>query len=121
MATIKEDGHHAVSDILQRHRDVDSILAHFGVKGMKWGVRRKRGKDGRVSPKDLDDETLKAAVARMQLERQYTQLSAGRDRSVAAAGATFVKGAVAQVARQQALNLANQAVSNAIQAKIKKK
>lgn len=26
----------------------DDFLAHYGIKGMKWGVRRKRGSDGRV-------------------------------------------------------------------------
>ena len=26
----------------------DEFLEHYGVKGMKWGVRRKRGADGRV-------------------------------------------------------------------------
>lgn len=28
---------------------VDEFLAHYGVKGMRWGVRRQRGKGGRVT------------------------------------------------------------------------
>lgn len=28
--------------------DTDDFLEHFGVKGMKWGVRRNRGSNGRV-------------------------------------------------------------------------
>lgn len=27
------------------------LLSHYGIKGMRWGVRRKRGGDGRVSSK----------------------------------------------------------------------
>jgi len=27
----------------------EDILAHYGILGMKWGVRRERGPDGRVS------------------------------------------------------------------------
>lgn len=33
--------------------DPEEFLAHYGVKGMKWGVRRKRGADGRVSGKEV--------------------------------------------------------------------
>ena len=28
---------------------VEEIIEHYGIKGMRWGVRRKRGKGGRVS------------------------------------------------------------------------
>lgn len=81
---------------------LDVPLEHAGVKGMKWGVRRPVGKDGRVirsgsaatakkaattkpassaksatqtKPKSLTDEELRKVVQRMQLEAQYAQLS----------------------------------------------
>ena len=81
---------------------LDVPLEHAGVKGMKWGVRRPVGKDGRVvrsggaapvkktattkpassaksatqtKPKPLTDEELRKKVQRMQLEVQYAQLS----------------------------------------------
>lgn len=32
-------------------RHDDDVLIHYGVKGMKWGIRRKRGSDGTVTGK----------------------------------------------------------------------
>lgn len=91
---------------------VDDFLAHFGVKGMKWGVRRdssgraqlgaaprraharrmeviKKASARRESSEDhkklvatkkargkhLSDAEIKAAIARMNLERQYNSLN----------------------------------------------
>ena len=92
---------------------IDRILAHYGVPGMKWGVRRsnrvlakeaakreseggdkkssssksessggsgKKTKTGKVKPSQLSDSELKSAVARMQLEKQYAQLSSNPSR-----------------------------------------
>lgn len=66
--------------------EVERYLAHFGIKGMKWGVRRKRGSDGTVGgkkstkpekpdPKSMTDEQLRSAINRMQMERQFRDLS----------------------------------------------
>lgn len=76
-------------------------LVHYGVKGMKWGVRKARPSSGtgkrrgktnaqriydhvaNPSPKpakrrvsDMSDEELRRAINRMQMERTYTQLTA---------------------------------------------
>jgi hypothetical protein len=70
--------------------DVEDILAHFGVKGMKWGVHRKspvpaskdaqrsldvrkKAKTGKV--KSLTNEELQLAINRMNLEQQFKRLS----------------------------------------------
>lgn len=37
----------------------DDYLAHYGIKGMKWGVRRKEGSDGTVSSALKNDKTKK--------------------------------------------------------------
>ena len=82
-------------------------LWHWGIKGMKWGVRRYQNKDGtlttagkkhygedgadganagteateyapKVSKKkvsDYSDEELRAQINRMQMEKQYRDLS----------------------------------------------
>ena len=77
-------------------------LYHFGILGMRWGVRRQTGSDGRIldsghgsedfqkardikkkGSKNLTNAELKAYVERMNLEKQYATLnkkevSAGR-------------------------------------------
>lgn len=75
---------------------VDNFLVHFGVRGMRWGVRRSSGGSGGVSiapkrphssehtalttikpkkAKELSDSELKSAIGRMNLERQYNSLN----------------------------------------------
>lgn len=86
------DGSHA--DDIVRQRGVDA-LAHFGIKGMKWGIRkdkpapeapseehtntattRARTKAAKGSTHMLTNAELKAAVERIRLEQQYAQLTA---------------------------------------------
>ncbi len=66
--------------------EIDEILAHAGVKGMKWGKRKSRttvSKDysrtknlKRNKAKSLTDKELKTVINRMQLEKQYKDLKA---------------------------------------------
>ncbi len=65
-------------------------LYHWGVKGMKWGVRNYRNEDGTLTPagqarynedgtrkkaKDMSDDDLQRSNRRLQAEKQYEQLS----------------------------------------------
>lgn len=57
----------------------EDFLAHYGVKGMKWGVRRGKSNGGRrkgekVNPKALSDAELKQRVDRLRLEDQFLNL-----------------------------------------------
>ena len=66
-----------------------SELEHFGVKGMRWGVRRKSGPpsgDAKTADKlsqkvkaggtkTLTNKQLKQYVERMRLEKQYKELA----------------------------------------------
>lgn len=73
-------------------------LYHWGIKGMKWGVRRYQNKDGTLtsegkkhyaqdhedytrahtkkSVREMSDSELNARINRLQKERQYSQLTA---------------------------------------------
>lgn len=75
----------------------EAILEQYGVKGMKWGVRRRRAvsstgsqstgpKSGPTKParpvkksaKSMTDQELNAVINRMRLESQYNQLTASK-------------------------------------------
>lgn len=103
---------------VKHSEDVDNVLAHFGILGMRWGVRRKTGSDGLVVDrgssnkgsedyiksrenrakgyKNLSDKELKALTNRMNMEKQLRELtisdySRGLDivKAVTAAGTTI--------------------------------
>ena len=106
---------------------VGGRLKHFGVKGMKWGVRKPRGsgpgpaakakppkkgekfdKKAPKSAKKMTDQELKKVIARMQMEKQYAELS----RPKVSAGRQMINNALKQYGQQQ-LNSFVSGVGNA--------
>ena len=92
----------------------ETYLAHFGIKGMKWGVRRYRNPDGSLTesgtarytksgkkknPRKMSDRDLQKSSARLHAENQYrrelreeksNKLSNKIINTVIRAGATYV-------------------------------
>jgi len=69
----------------------EDILKHFGVLGMKWGVRKSRSRVSGSSRdhlraaklkskrlNEMSNDELKALTSRMQLEKQYRDLNPSR-------------------------------------------
>lgn len=70
--------------------NVDNILAHYGRKGMKWGVRRRSSSSSNEpasedykkavvsrskSSSSLSNDEMQGLITRMNLEQQYTRLT----------------------------------------------
>lgn len=117
-------------------------LQHWGIKGMKWGVRRYQNKDGSLTPagkkrysedgddersitvstgsskkksvSEMSDEELRNAVNRLQLEQRYRDLNPKH----VSAGQKFVnkvlKEVVIPAATEVSRNALKEAMSNAL-------
>lgn len=100
--------------------EVEDFIKHHGVKGMRWGVRRKRGSNGRIkstSPakpkaKDLSDDDLRKTINRMQMEKQYSTLTSSKSKK--RAGADFVKSVAGTVAKTAVTAVVTQQVNKAM-------
>lgn len=98
-------------------------LAHHGIRGMKWGVRRTQAQLGNTSGKKssktaqekakvkaMSDEELRKRVNRLQMEKQYSQLSNSEISRGKAAAQKILKTATAiGTATSTALTLYNNA------------
>ena len=103
-------------------RTAEEFFEHFGVKGMKWGVRRGAGASNSPTSKDaakaskfqqvakksgtraLSNEELQTLVTRMNLEQQYNRLKPPTPTKKAT---KFVGDFLLSVGKQQASKFAN--------------
>lgn len=113
--------------------DLDDVLEHYGVKGMKWGQRKKRDPLNPQSPKQtepnsedaqrvtalkvrvktqkttrpLTNEELDAAIKRMRLEQDFSKLSGGIDKTRTQKAGAFVAKLLGDAGKQGSQQIAN--------------
>ena len=63
----------------------DDVLAHYGVRGMRWGIRKSRIKNAKkwssskkAKIDGMSDDQLRRANNRLRLEKEYRQLTQTR-------------------------------------------
>ena len=107
---------------------VEKILKHYGVKGMRWGVKRATpttpthgdaGKAKRVVARARENRTtdvlsnkdLQAAITRMNLEQQYQRL---RPKTKSEKAKGFIKEQLLGIGKEQASRIAREESAKAI-------
>lgn len=106
---------------------LDEVLAHYGVKGMHWGVRKKRSADSGPTSADatrakahastvkthgtkaLTNKELQDLVTRMNLEQQFSTLHQKSKKENP--GVKFAKELLIQVGKEQAGKLAREQIA----------
>lgn len=83
-------------------------IKHYGIKGMRWGIRKDRVAKGRASPpkaSTLSDDELKDAVNRMNMEKNYNRLiSESSGQQALVSGRKFVQDILSNAGKQAATN-----------------
>lgn len=118
---------------------VEGVLEHYGIKGMRWGVRRTRAqldsdsadaakkkelqtvvKKNRGSTDPLSNQELQSLVTRLNLEQQYTSLTTKENVKKKSNGEKFVADIVQNVAKKQSQYVLNTVAQNQIDDLLKK-
>ena len=103
----------------------EALLQHHGILGMKWGDRRTPEQLARASGKKtssddevkkMSDSELRSKINRLQMEKQYKQLTS----SEISVGRKFVQDVLTNAAKQTATNYASKYMTKGIDAVIKK-
>ena len=117
----------------------DEFLAHYGIKGMHWGVRRSQrelhpggsedhnnaraagAKVKKSGVKSLSNKELQDYITRMNLEAQYQRLAPpSKGAIVLRSGGKFVGEILVGVGKSQATKFANDQASKLVAQALKK-
>ena len=101
-------------------------LYHYGIKGMKWGIRRTPAQLGhrpaktttsqrKSEMKKMSDTELRNRINRIQMEKQYMQLTAPE----VSAGKKFVKDVLVNAAKQTATSYVSKYMNKGLEAAMK--
>lgn len=108
----------------------EDFIAHFGVRGMKWGVRKRSsggkkatvGKKSKGKVSDMSDEELGKKVKRMNMEKQYKDLKKNkRDQSIVRKGAKATGQILAKSAKTSITTVTTKEFTAALQKHVDKR
>lgn len=109
--------------------DLDDVLTHYGIKGMKWGVRRANPSGGDSSSDDakravalkakvakggvnsLSNKELQDYVTRMNLEKQYKDAG---PKTASQEAKKFVAQTLLNIGKQEAAKFAAKEIAKAL-------
>ncbi len=102
------------ADRILMEEELLDYIQHHGVRGQKWGVRKARGdrsafmkkkKPDQPDISKLSDQELRNMVSRMQLEKQFKDLSKQSNKTFTGHGAKFASDILKDVGKQHARKL----------------